>query len=77
MMLLRNKKASNLKMSRLQKNSMRATGRYIRGYYSTAAILFKLAGSFILISGTDAKQALFEAGTPVIVIDPGHGGNDF
>jgi N-acetylmuramoyl-L-alanine amidase len=75
MMLLRNKKASNLKMSRLQKNSMRATGGYIRGYYGTAAILFSLL-SFILISGTDAKQALFEAGTAVVVIDPGHGGND-
>ena len=75
MMLLRNKNASNLKMNRPPKNSMRATGRYVRGYYSTAAILFGLL-SCILISGTDAKQALFEAGTPVIVIDPGHGGND-
>jgi N-acetylmuramoyl-L-alanine amidase len=75
MMLLRNKKASNLKMCRSPKNSMRGTGRYVRGYYSTAAILFSLL-SFILISETDAKQALFEAGTPVVVIDPGHGGND-
>ena len=75
MMLLRNKKASNVKMSRSPKNSMPATGRYVRGYYSTAAILFSLL-SFILISATDSKQALFEAGMPVVVIDPGHGGND-
>jgi N-acetylmuramoyl-L-alanine amidase len=74
-MLLRNKKASNLKMSRSPKNSMLGTSRYVRGYYSTAAIFFSLL-SFILISETDAKQALFEAGTPVVVIDPGHGGND-
>jgi N-acetylmuramoyl-L-alanine amidase len=75
MMLLRNKKAPSLKMGRPHKNSMRAAGRYVRGYYHTAAILFSLLG-FILISGTDAKQALSEAGTPVVVIDPGHGGND-
>ena len=75
MMLLRNKKASNVKMSRSPKNSMPATGRYVRGYYSTAAILFSLL-SFILISATDSKQALFEAGMPVVAIDPGHGGND-
>ena len=75
MMLLRNKKAPNLKMGRPHKNSMRAAGGYVGGYYRTAAILFSLLG-FILISGTDAKQALFEAGTAVVVIDPGHGGND-
>jgi N-acetylmuramoyl-L-alanine amidase len=75
MMLLRNKKAPNLKMGRPHKNSMRATCRYVCGYYSTAAILFSLL-IFNLISGTDASQVLFEAGMPVVVIDPGHGGND-
>lgn len=74
-MLLRNKKVSNLKMSRPPKNSTHGTGRYVRGSYCTAAILFCLL-SFILISATDAKQALFKADTPVVVIDPGHGGND-
>ena len=75
MMLLRNKKASNLKMCRSPKKGMLGTSRYVRGYYTAAAILFSLL-IFILISETDAKRALFEAGTPVVVIDPGHGGND-
>ena len=74
-MLLGNKKASNLNMRRPSKNGIRRSGRYFRGFYCTAAILFSLLG-LILISGTDAKQALFEAGMPVVVIDPGHGGND-
>ena len=74
-MLFGNKKASNLKMRRPSKNGICRTGRYFRGYYSTAAIFFSLLG-FILISETDAKQALFEADMPVVVIDPGHGGND-
>ena len=74
-MLFRNKKASNLKMRRSPKNAVLGTGRYVRGYCSAAAILFSLL-LFSLISETDAKQALIEAGTPVIVIDPGHGGND-
>jgi N-acetylmuramoyl-L-alanine amidase len=75
MMLLRNKKASNLKMCRSPKTGVLGTSRYVRGYYSAAAILFSLL-IFILISETDAKRTLFEAGTPVVVIDPGHGGND-
>ncbi len=75
MMLLRIKKASNLKMCRSPKNNMLETGRYVRGYNTAAVILFSLL-IFILISETDAKRALFEAGTPVVVIDPGHGGND-
>ena len=74
-MLLRNKKASNLKMCRSPKNGALGTSRYVRGYYSAAAILFSLL-IFILISETDAKRALFETGMPVVVIDPGHGGND-
>jgi N-acetylmuramoyl-L-alanine amidase len=75
MMLLRNKKASNLKMCRSPKNGVLGTSRSVRGYYTAAAILFSLL-IFILISETDAKRALFEAGAPVVVIDPGHGGND-
>lgn len=62
-------------MNRSPQNSMLATGRYVRGYCLTAAILFSLLG-VLMISETDAKQTPFAANTPVVVIDPGHGGND-
>lgn len=62
-------------MRRPSKKGIRTTGRYFCGYYRAAAILISVLG-FILISGTDAKQAPFESGIPVVVIDPGHGGND-
>ncbi len=74
-MLIRYQNASNFKASRSPNKSMRTASRYFRSYYKTAAILFSLLG-FILITGTNAKQGLFEAGMPVVVIDPGHGGND-
>lgn len=74
-MFLQIKKTSDLKMSRSSQNGVFGTNRYIRGYYTAAAILFSLF-IFIPISKIDAKQALFETGMPVVVIDPGHGGND-
>jgi N-acetylmuramoyl-L-alanine amidase len=74
-MLIRYQKASNIKMNSSPGNSIRTAGRYFSGYYKTAAILFSLLG-FILNSETEAKQALIETGMPVVVIDPGHGGND-
>jgi N-acetylmuramoyl-L-alanine amidase len=74
-MFLRNRKASNFKMSPFRKNSVPGTGRHVGGCCTTAAILFSLLIS-IPASETDAKQALLEAGMPVVVIDPGHGGND-
>jgi N-acetylmuramoyl-L-alanine amidase len=65
----------NLKISRPQKNSMCGNNRYVGGCYLSAVMLLSLLIS-ILIPEADAKQALFEASTPVVVIDPGHGGND-
>ncbi len=66
---------SNLKISRPRKNSMCGSNRYVRGCYLTAGMLFSLL-IFSLSPNADAKQALFEADLPVVVIDPGHGGND-
>ena len=65
----------NLKISHPQKNSMGGNNRYVDSCYLAAVMLIGLL-IFILIAEADAKQALFEASTPVVVIDPGHGGND-
>jgi N-acetylmuramoyl-L-alanine amidase len=75
MMAPLNRQASNVKHRSLQKNGALGTNRYVRGYGAAAAILFSLLIS-ILTPEAGAKQALFEASTPVVVIDPGHGGND-
>ena len=74
-MFLGDKKTSNLKMSRPRKKGGLAGARYFCGYCTTAAILFSL---LILspASETGAKETLLAAGMPVVVIDPGHGGND-
>ena len=66
---------SNLKIRRPQKNCTGANNRYVDGCYLAAVMLFSLL-VFILIPEAGAKQALFEASMPVVVIDPGHGGND-
>ena len=74
-MLLLNTQTPNSKISHPQKNSECAGNRYSRGCFLTAVMLFSLL-IFGPGPGADAKQALFEAGLPVVVIDPGHGGND-
>ncbi len=65
----------NSKISRCQKNSVGANKRYLRGCLFAAVLLFSL---LIFSSGpkADAQQALLEADLPLVVIDPGHGGND-
>ena len=74
-MFLFNTQIPNLKISRPQRNIMCGSNRYARGCYLTAVMLFSLL-IFSLSLNADAKQALFEANLPVVVIDPGHGGND-
>jgi N-acetylmuramoyl-L-alanine amidase len=64
-----------LKISHAQKNRMCKCNGYVSGCYLTAVMLFSLL-FFSLSSNVGAKQALFEADLPVVVIDPGHGGND-
>ena len=58
-----------------RKNGVLRADRYVYGHYTAAVILFSLV-SLILIPETGAKQVPIEAGLPVVVIDPGHGGND-
>lgn len=74
-MFLLNTQIPSSKISRPQKNSKRASNRYIHSCYFTAVLLFSL---LIFSSGptADAARALSESGLPVVVIDPGHGGND-
>lgn len=74
-MFLLNGQIPGSKISRLQKISVRAGNRYIGGCFFSAVMLFSL---LIFGSGPNAgaAQALAEAGLPVVVIDPGHGGND-
>ena len=47
-----------------------------RGLHRTLGVIFAI---LVIITGralTDAKEPLFDAFKPVIVLDPGHGGND-
>ena len=65
----------NPKINRPPKNSARASNRYIRGGFFAAVALFSL---LIFDPGHTAgsAQASSETDLPVVVIDPGHGGND-
>lgn len=58
-----------------QKNSGRRCNRYIQVWYVSAFMLLGLL-VFNSVPGADAAQALSKAHFPVVVIDPGHGGND-
>ena len=62
-------------MSRSKKSNMRKDKRYIRGGYAVALALLGLI-IFSLGPSIDTARALSEADLPVVVIDPGHGGND-
>ena len=74
-MFLLNTQIPSSKINRQQKNSVRTSNRYIRGCYFAAVMLVSLF-IFGLGPNADATQALSEADLPVVVIDPGHGGND-
>ncbi len=62
---------SNSNINRSQKSNMRKHKRYIQGGYAAA---FAFLGLIIFSLGP--TRALSEADLPVVVIDPGHGGND-
>ena len=74
-MLSLNSLISSSNINRPQKINMRKSKRYIRGGYATAWALLGLI-IFSLGPNIDATRALSEADLPVVVIDPGHGGND-
>jgi len=74
-MFLLNTQIPSSKISRSQKNSACTSNRYAGGCYLAAVMLFSLL-IFSLGPNVYATQALFETKLPVVVIDPGHGGND-
>ena len=65
----------DLKISRLPKNRIFEAKRQVRGRYAASAILLSLL-VLIMCPVAGSGQPILEAGTPVVVIDPGHGGND-
>ena len=68
-------KAPDLKISRLPQNRIFEAKRQVRGRYAASAILLSLL-VLIMCPAAGSGQPILEAGTPVVVIDPGHGGND-
>jgi N-acetylmuramoyl-L-alanine amidase len=65
----------DLKISRLPKNRIFEAKRQVRGRHAAFTILLSLL-VFIMCPVAGSGQPILEAGTPVVVIDPGHGGND-
>jgi N-acetylmuramoyl-L-alanine amidase len=61
--------------SRLLKNRVPEAKRQVSGKYAASLILLSLFIS-IMCPVADSSQPILEAATPVVVIDPGHGGND-
>ena len=75
MMFPLNSLISSSTISRLKKGNMRKDKRYIRsGYAAVLALLVLII--FSMGPNIDTTRALSEADLPVVVIDPGHGGND-
>jgi N-acetylmuramoyl-L-alanine amidase len=66
---------SDLKINRTLKHRLAEAKMHIRGRYAASAILLSLF-IFIMCPVADAVPPILEADTPVVVIDPGHGGND-
>lgn len=67
--------APGLKISRLPKNRLSGAGRRIRGRYTGSLILLSLF-VFVMCPAAGLSQPIWESDTPVVAIDPGHGGND-
>jgi N-acetylmuramoyl-L-alanine amidase len=65
----------NLNISQLMINRLCAVKRQVCGKYAASLILLNLF-IFIMCPAADSSRPILEMGTPVVVIDPGHGGND-
>ncbi|MEJ2101651.1 MAG: N-acetylmuramoyl-L-alanine amidase [Desulfobacterales bacterium] len=65
----------DLNTSRSLINRLCTPKRQICGRYVASLILLNLL-IFILCPGAYSSRPILEMGTPVVVIDPGHGGND-
>jgi N-acetylmuramoyl-L-alanine amidase len=74
-MRLPTQQVTKFKINRPAKNGASGTSRSIRSDLATCAILMGLV-ILILSPAADSKQKPFEADMPMVVIDPGHGGND-
>jgi N-acetylmuramoyl-L-alanine amidase len=66
---------SDLKTGRLLENSTFKAGRQIRLRHAASAVLISLL-FFIMGPVAGSGQPILKSGSPVVVIDPGHGGND-
>jgi N-acetylmuramoyl-L-alanine amidase len=65
----------DLKIGRLPESPQVVTKRKVRGRYTVSAILLSLL-VLIVCPVAGSGQPVLEANAPVVVIDPGHGGND-
>jgi len=65
----------DLNINRLPIHRQGAAKKQIRGRYIALVILLNLF-VFITCPFADSDRPILELGTPVVVIDPGHGGND-
>jgi N-acetylmuramoyl-L-alanine amidase len=63
------------KISRLPEKHLPRAKKHVRGGYATAAILLSLF-IFNVCPAADSVRPILKADTPVVVIDPGHGGSD-
>jgi N-acetylmuramoyl-L-alanine amidase len=69
------KPVPDLEFSRLLKKRLVAAKRHVRGGYAASVILLSLL-VVLTYPAAGSDQPLLETDTPVVVIDPGHGGND-
>ena len=67
--------SSDLKTGRLLENSTFKAIRQIRLRHAASAMIMSLL-FFIMGPVAGSGQPILKTGTPVVVIDPGHGGND-